>query len=206
MRKNQHRSEETRERIMQAALELFSRNGFDATGVAEICTRAGVSKGAFYHHFPSKHSVFQALLEGWLAALDVQMDALLAGAPDVPSGLVRLAAMTGPIFQDAKGQLPMFLEFWTQASRDPELWKTAIAPYRHFQEMFQATIQRGIDEGSLGPVDAAAAARALMALAVGVLLQGLMDPEGAAWGEVAQQGIGLLMRGLKPAGSTGGIK
>ena len=58
----QQRSEETRTHILKAALDLFSKNGYDATSVANICQAAGVSKGAFYHHFASKHSVFQALL------------------------------------------------------------------------------------------------------------------------------------------------
>lgn len=205
MKKNQHRSEETRGRILQAAIRLFSKNGYDATGVAEICQAAEVSKGAFYYHFPSKQTVFQALLENWLATLNTQIDVMLSNAPDVPTGLVRLAAMTGPIFQDAEGQLPMFLEFWTQSSRDPVLWKTAIAPYRHFQEMFTAAIQRGIEEGSLQTTDAATTARALLALAVGVLLQGLMDPAGAVWKDVAKHGIALLMEGLKPKMDNGGI-
>jgi hypothetical protein len=113
--------------------------------------------------------------------------------------------MTGPIFQDAQGQLPMFLEFWTQSSRDPVLWKTAIAPYRHFQDMFTAAIQRGMDEGSLRSADAATTARALMALATGVLLQGLMDPSGAVWKDVAKHGISLLMEGLNPTMANGEI-
>ena len=79
----QQRSEETRAHILQAALSLFSKNGYDATSVAEICRAAGVSKGAFYHHFASKQTVFQSLLEGWLAGLNTQMDDLLNNAPDV---------------------------------------------------------------------------------------------------------------------------
>ena len=192
----QQRSEETRAHILDAALTLFSKTGYDATGVAEICKSAGVSKGAFYHHFPTKQAVFQSLLEGWLAALDIQMDVLLAGAPDVPTGLLRLVEVTGPVFQDTRGQLPMFLEFWTQSSRDPALWETAIAPYRHFQEMFAAVLEKGIAEGSLRPMDAQVAGRSLLALAIGMILQSLMDPQGAAWDQVAQQGIQLLIENL----------
>jgi AcrR family transcriptional regulator len=192
----QTRSEETRAHILQSALQLFSKNGYDATGVAQICHAAGVSKGAFYHHFPSKQSVFQSLLEGWLKSLDVQMDTLLAVAPDVPTGLAGLAAMTGPIFRDAGGQLPMFLEFWTQSSRDPALWQTAIAPYRHFQEMFANLFAKGMAEGSFGPIDANVAGKSLMAFAIGVVLQGLMDPHGASWDEVAQSGIHYLLAGM----------
>ncbi len=192
----QQRSEETRTHILQSSLALFSKNGYDATGVAEICHAAGVSKGAFYHHFPSKQAVFQALLEQWLAGLNTRMDTLLAAAPDVPAGLVGMAEMAGPVFKDAANQLPMFLEFWTQSSRDPALWETAIAPYRHFQELFTGVVQAGISQGALRPVDPQAAARTLVAVAIGITLQGVMDPHGAAWDQVARQAIQLTLEGL----------
>ena len=50
----QKRGEETRSRILDAAQGCFVQHGYDATGVAEICRSAGLSKGAFYYHFPSK--------------------------------------------------------------------------------------------------------------------------------------------------------
>ena len=92
----QQRSEETRTHILEAALKLFSKEGYDATGVAQICQAAGVSKGAFYHHFPSKHAVFMALLQSWLEVLDKQFQAALEGARDVPDGLLRMAAWPPP--------------------------------------------------------------------------------------------------------------
>jgi len=194
----QQRSEETRAHILKSALSLFSKNGYDATSVAEICQAAGVSKGAFYHHFVSKQAVFQSLLEGWLSGLNLQMDALLNAAPDVPSGFMRLASMAGPVFRDAQGQFPMFLEFWTQSSRDPALWQTAIAPYRHFLELFSNTLAKGIQQGSIRPMDPKLTAQALLALAMGVVLQAVMDPQETAGGSVAEQGIRLLFEGLKP--------
>jgi AcrR family transcriptional regulator len=48
----QERSQATREQLLASAERCFSLSGYDATGVAEICTEAQVSKGAFYHHFP----------------------------------------------------------------------------------------------------------------------------------------------------------
>ena len=194
----QQRSEETRARILQAALIQFSKNGYDAASVSEICQAAGVSKGAFYHHFTTKQAVFQALLESWLKNISTQMDALLNAAPDVPAGLMRLVSITGPVFQEARGQFPMFLEFWTQSSRDPLLWETAIAPYRHFQSLFTSVLQKGIEQGSIRPIEPRLAAQSLMALAIGIVLQGVMDPQGAAWDQVAQQGIGLILKGLQP--------
>ena len=66
----QQRSEETRANILDAAVRRFAISGYDAASVDEICAEAGVSKGAFYHHFPTKQTVFLALLEGWLKTIE----------------------------------------------------------------------------------------------------------------------------------------
>jgi AcrR family transcriptional regulator len=192
----QQRGEETRAKIMEAAFTCFGRDGYEATGVAEICSAAGVSKGAFYHHFPTKQAVFMAILENWLALLDPQLFELLENARDVPTGLLRMASMTRFIFQSADGRLPIFFEFWTQSSRDPALWEIAVSPYRRYQQLFANAIQRGIKEGSLRPVEPDSTARALLSLVIGCLLQGLLDPKGADWESVTRESFKLFLDGI----------
>lgn len=46
-----------RDKILDAALDLFAEKGFAATGVQEIVARAGVTKGALYHHFTAKEDI-----------------------------------------------------------------------------------------------------------------------------------------------------
>ena len=192
----QKRAIETREHILQTAQLLFASEGYDATGVAEICQRAGVSKGAFYHHFPTKQAVFMALLNEWLAGLNAQMKTLLDQAGSIPQGLIDMARVSHEVFRSAKGQLPMFLEFWHESGHDPAVWKATIEPYRHYTDLFAGVIRQGIEEGALRAVDPQQAARVVVALALGLVLQGVMDPEGAAWDEVAQQGMRFLIDGL----------
>lgn len=57
---------ETERNILSTALELMRERGFDKVSVRDICRRAGITTGAFYHHFPSK----EALLESGFAPLD----------------------------------------------------------------------------------------------------------------------------------------
>jgi AcrR family transcriptional regulator len=63
----------TRERIVAAAVSLFAEQGFDATSVNEVVLRAGVAKGALYHHFASKddllYEVYGELVDRQLAGL-----------------------------------------------------------------------------------------------------------------------------------------
>jgi AcrR family transcriptional regulator len=192
----QRRSHETRARILDAAQTTFSKNGYDATGVAEICEAAGVSKGAFYHHFPTKHAVFMALLEGWLSGLDKAINLIRQEKQDVPQTLIQMAGMVKQIFQSASGKLSIFFEFWSQASRDPVVWQTTIAPYRRYQAYFSTLMQEGIAEGSIKAVDAEMASRVILSLAVGILLQGFLDPQGANWEDVAQLSMRYLMDGI----------
>lgn len=84
---------------MAAAEKLLLRNGYAATGINDICREAGVSKGAFYHFFPSKEDLALAALDGFfrrgvevLASIDV------SGAPPaerLPLFVERLAEHAG---------------------------------------------------------------------------------------------------------------
>ena len=47
---------------MESAIKLFSSTGYNKASVDDICAQAGISKGAFYHHFKSKQELFLALL------------------------------------------------------------------------------------------------------------------------------------------------
>jgi AcrR family transcriptional regulator len=190
----QHRGEETRSRILDAAVKRFAIAGYDAASVDEICTEAGVSKGAFYHHFPTKQTVFLALMQGWLAMIDVGMEAVRKDS--VPETLVTMTDLLPGVFAAAENRLPMFLEFWLQASRDETVWKAIIAPYRHYQEHFSKLVQAGMDEGSLKPVEPQVAAQVIVSLAVGLVLQGVLDPHGADWEKAARESMQILMNGL----------
>lgn len=56
-------SEGARDALVEAAHELFMERDYDAVSTAEILERSGVSRGALYHHFPSKLALFRAVYE-----------------------------------------------------------------------------------------------------------------------------------------------
>jgi TetR/AcrR family transcriptional regulator, transcriptional repressor for nem operon len=56
---------EARQRLLTAATDLIRRQGFAATSVDDLCAAAGVTKGAFFHHFASKEALGVAAVEHW---------------------------------------------------------------------------------------------------------------------------------------------
>jgi AcrR family transcriptional regulator len=193
----QLRAQNTHSRILQSASACFSDFGYDATGVAEICRRAGVSKGAFYHHFPTTKAVFIELLNNWLERLDNQMAPVRTGAANVPDGLLALSDMVLQVFHTASKELPVILDIWAKAAREPDIWQATITPYRKYRTLIEEMIQTGINEGSIQDIDAKITAQVLVSLAVGILLQGLLDTEETEWGCVSQEGIRMLLQGIE---------
>jgi AcrR family transcriptional regulator len=192
----QQRSEETRNHILEAATQLFSKYGYDATGVAEICQAAGVSKGAFYHHFTSKQAIFMELLNSYMSSIETGFNLMRQEVRNVPQAILQMAEMVGALFQATDIHLPIFLEFWTQANHDPQVWELTVAPFQRFQSYFAEMIQEGIDEGSLQPVDPPLAARVLVSLSVGLLMESLLNPQVTNWQTEARQSLELLLNGI----------
>lgn len=60
-------SNSARDKLLDAAVTLIRRNGFAATSVDQLCAAAGVTKGAFFHHFVSKEALGVAAAGHWLA-------------------------------------------------------------------------------------------------------------------------------------------
>jgi AcrR family transcriptional regulator len=63
VRRKQQRSIDTQRKVLRVARRLFARKGFSGTSTGEILERAGISRGALYHHYASKQDILQAVFE-----------------------------------------------------------------------------------------------------------------------------------------------
>ena len=82
--------------VLRRAVELFNRQGYDATSMSDLAAELGLSKSALYHHHPSKGSLLQQALDEALDALEQALDA--AGADAGASSYDRLrAAVRGSV-------------------------------------------------------------------------------------------------------------
>ena len=97
---------DARTRLLNAARDVIRRKGFNATTVDDLCEAAGVTKGAYFHHFKSKEALGIAAAETW----SKQTGALFATAPyqRVERPLDRLLAYVDLRMDLIEGNLPDF--------------------------------------------------------------------------------------------------
>ncbi|HEU0106206.1 MAG TPA: TetR/AcrR family transcriptional regulator [Vicinamibacteria bacterium] len=89
------------DRILLSGLELFSRKGYDATSVREICAAAGITKPTLYHFYGSKEGVYRALVDG---ALDDFRRAITRALQSPGSAAERLRRVARGYFERARGR------------------------------------------------------------------------------------------------------
>lgn len=136
------------------------------------------------------------MLNDWLETVDTNLRSVRKEGKNAVDSLLEMTEQMHGAFQLADGRLPKFLEFWTQASHNPEVWEATIQPYHRYQQFFAGLVREGIADGSLSPVDPEAAARTIVSMAVGLFLQGVLDPAGASWNEAAAQSMRLLLKSM----------
>ena len=62
---NNKSTDNSKEQILEAAMKVFVKNGYSQTRMEDIAEMSGLSKGAIYHHYDSKKSLFLALIDYW---------------------------------------------------------------------------------------------------------------------------------------------
>ncbi|MBF4460939.1 MULTISPECIES: TetR/AcrR family transcriptional regulator [unclassified Rathayibacter] len=162
----------TRERLLEAAYDVFAETGVHTASVEQICERAGFSRGAFYSNFSTKEELFFALMErengARISALVEQMGRTIPKVVDGPFTAETLAVIILDFLQGPAGDNRRWClvesEFELLALRDTRI----ASQYRDFRAGFDASLVQ-IVEGALHQVgrtfslDSTTAVRLLMA-------------------------------------------
>jgi len=199
------KSEASMARALDAALELFSSQGFGATSMRQIADRAGLSMGNVYHHFPSKEAIFQRLLDRyWERVLDpeLRLNQIFARA-DFPDDLEELAEAIEEVVEEFRPYILLIyvdvIEFQGEHIRS---FYEGMAD--RFKDTYGERFQERRQAGELGDVDPMVAVMVAtrwffyfftVEKCFGVPMHFGMSPESAV-----QEFIRLLRRGLLPRG------
>jgi TetR/AcrR family transcriptional repressor of nem operon len=168
---------DTRQRIVASARELIYSRSYADVGVAEICARAEVQKGSFYHFFPSKQELALAVIDELGMALEDQVLGP-AFARDLPP-LERLARFLETLhaFQQGTAEqaghmlgCPFGNLALELATRDEVIRRKLETVFAAIQARFERVLEDATANGEVQGLDIPATAQAMLAYIEGVLL------------------------------------
>ncbi len=139
----ERKKQATREALARAGLELFCRQGYDETTLAEIADAAGVSTRTIFAYFPSKEDIL-------FATLDVMRDALVRALADRPAGTDALAALRDFIVSSAHEKTELDRSLGRVIAADQTLASHKRARIAELQEVLASAIA---DDLGVGPDD-----------------------------------------------------
>ena len=137
--------------IYDAALDLFTRDGYAETSVADVVARAGLTKGAFYHYFPSKADLLRACTERALdftippARRIAQLD---ISATEAITQIFREVVRNVEVY---RREVNLFLDEWHRGGDRPELLP-AYNRREEYEQIIENIVKRGIKDGEFRPV------------------------------------------------------
>lgn len=189
-----------RRQVLEVAVALFNEQGYDATSVADLAERLGLSKSALYHHFASKEELLAIALERALSRLEAVLDEALtldASAADRLEHVVRgaVAVLTA--------ELPS-VTLLLRLRGNSAVEVAALERRRLFDQRVTDLVRSAQEEGRIRPdIDAGVATRLVFGMVNSVVEwyrpDGRVDPA-----LLAEDVLAVALAGLRPRDMDGG--
>jgi AcrR family transcriptional regulator len=187
---------QTRQRLLQAAGEVFAERGYDRASLDEVAAAAGLTKGAVYSSFAGKDDLFYALMRERiderlaLVTEAVERQATVSDmARDAGSGLAQLMS-------SQRDWHLLFIEFWARAVRDPSLHDEFVHERRFVRGLIARFLEAQAEQAEVDlPAPADQLAVVVLALSNGIAIEHLADPD-TVDPSTFGVALGLLLDGL----------
>lgn len=195
---------ESRDRVIATATELFLGGSFHNVGIAEICTKADVNKGTFYHFFPSKIDLLLAVIDGYVASI-VKKYEDIAQSDDAPARKLRNVFMVPQRQNEAwkevhgtasgcfLGNIILELAATEPVVRDKSKWAIA-----EWSKALQPIIGEFLRKERIHNLDAPAAADVIIGIVQGAHVLAKVKNDPSVFSTYAQLAIEMLRAAGNP--------
>jgi AcrR family transcriptional regulator len=198
LNKHQLRTEATKKKLIEAAYDVFTRDGFEAARIEDIAALAGFTRGAYYAHFESKNDIFFALLEEKAARAKEKLHRVLARCDSREERHAAIRDYYTRAVADRQWAV-LLVEFKLYALRRSHLHEQLAEAHRGIRKKMRGWLRQNFPEDEHPALETTEAIRAgLEAAYMGLLLERSYDPKRLSEAQVREL-LGKIFDALAPS-------
>ena len=148
--------------ITDVAADLFHRKGYFATSISEIAHQCGIQKASIYYHYPSKENILFHIQQVTMEELTAYLRANLEGLVDIRERMG--AAVRSHVRFHLNRQKETFIANSELRGLTPEHYQEIVQKRDEYEQIFQAIIREGIEEGVFSAADVKILSYAILTL------------------------------------------
>ncbi len=172
------RRAETRQRLINAAVEVFADKGYGQVTIKDVCAAAGYTRGAFYSQFDSLEELLFVVYRQWTAQIAGQVRAALA-ASDASNDLAQVVALVMKSLLFQRDWLLIKADLLSVAARNPELSQRWCMHRGQLHQIIEELLATSGVEFSDSTCSVSDTARSIIAVYDGLGIQVLLDSDEA---------------------------
>ena len=189
--------EERQYQILEAAMEVFVINGYANTRMDDIVQKSGLSKGALYHHYPSKKDLFIALIDHWEIYCFPDFYSGASVERSASDTLRDFASAVLDVFKEKKYVFLAEVEFWALSNQDDEIKERSKSLYKKLLNLFELVLQKGIRTGEFKEIDTKAVSLILLTGFQGINWFCIFGEDQVSPEKYIEESINILIKSIK---------
>ena len=187
----------TKNKILDAAFNVFVKNGYKDTTMSHIVRESGLSKGAIYHHYSSKKDLFISLIDHWEVYSFPDFYSGGSSEESAVKTLQRFADVVYATFNDKPHIFLAEIEFWALANKDKEINARSKILYDKILKLFELVLSKGIRNNEFRKIDTKIIAIELLSVFQGINWFCLFKEDPLVAKQYLKKSVDTIIKGIK---------
>jgi AcrR family transcriptional regulator len=159
---SQSKQDQRRYQILDAALEVIVRKGYEGSSMSDIVEKSKLSKGAIYWYYSSKKEVYLALVNHWVHRYSPTLNLIIEDDKPASVQLKELFKYFISQYENDQKVFKAVAVFWSLASRDNDFKEKFDKVYSEFLILIEKIINKGVESNEFKNIDVKIAALSIM--------------------------------------------
>ncbi len=156
------KQDQRKDQILDAALKVLIRSGYERARMDDVVKEAGMSKGAIYWYYKSKKDLYLDLVNYWVLRYSVILNHLVEEEAPAPQQLKELFSYFINQYESDPNPFKALSEFWSMGQKDPDFRKKLEKVYSSFLELIERIVEMGVAAGEFKNLDVRITALSIM--------------------------------------------